>query len=67
MKMKFRIKKYFLVFNGVCPGSGRWTEFIIVDQYVSFLGEGYNVSFTDVGYHRVGSAPSLYIESDYST
>jgi hypothetical protein len=36
------------------------TKFIIVDQYVGFTGEGYNISFTDVEFHTVSSATTLY-------
>jgi hypothetical protein len=32
MKMKFRIEKYSQVSNGVGPGYGGLTKFIIVDQ-----------------------------------
>jgi hypothetical protein len=54
MRMKFRIKKYSQVFNGGL------TKFIIIDHYVGFLEEGHNFSFTDVEYHVVSSAPTLY-------
>jgi hypothetical protein len=60
MKVKFRIKKYSQVFNRIGPGYGGLTKFIIIDQCVGFHGEGYNFSFTDVEYHIVGSAPTLY-------
>jgi hypothetical protein len=35
-------------------------KFIIVDQYVGFSGEGYNFSFTDVEFHAVSNAQTLY-------
>jgi hypothetical protein len=60
MRMKFRIKKYYQVFNRIGLGYGGLTKFIIIDQNVGFPGEGYNFSFTDVEYHIVSSAPTLY-------
>jgi hypothetical protein len=60
MKLKFGIKKYFQVLNGVGPGYGGLTQFIIIDKHVRFPGEGYNFSFTDAEYHVVNSAPTLY-------
>jgi hypothetical protein len=35
-------------------------KFIIKKHYISFPGEGYYSSFTDVECHTVGSAPTLY-------
>jgi hypothetical protein len=47
MKMKFSINKYSQLFNRVGPGYRGVAEFIIVDQYVGFLGKEYDLSFTD--------------------
>jgi hypothetical protein len=62
MKTKFRIKKYSQVLNRIGPGYGGLAKFIIIDQYVDFPGEGYtrNFSITDVEFHIVSSAPTLY-------
>jgi hypothetical protein len=60
MKMKFSINKYSQVFNIVGPVYGVMTNFIIIEQYVGFPGEGYNFSFTDVDFHAVSNAPTLY-------
>jgi hypothetical protein len=60
MEIKFCIKKYSQVFYRVGPGYSGLTKFIIVDQYVGFPGEGYNFSFTDVEFHTISNAPTLY-------
>jgi hypothetical protein len=60
IKMKFNINKYSEVFNRVGPGYGGLAKFIIIDQYVCFPGEGYNFGFTDVEFHTISSALSLY-------
>jgi hypothetical protein len=36
------------------------TRFRIVDQYFGFPGEGYNFSFSDIEFHTVSNAPTLY-------
>jgi hypothetical protein len=48
------------VFNRVGPDYEGLTNFIIIDQYFGFPGEGYNFNFTDAEFHAVGSAPTLY-------
>jgi hypothetical protein len=60
MEMKHGINKYSEVFYRVCPGYGGLSKFIIIEQYVGFPGEGHNFSFTDVEFHTVSSAPTLY-------
>jgi hypothetical protein len=41
IKIKFRIKKYFQVFNGIRPGYRRLTKHIIIDQYIDFPWDKY--------------------------
>jgi hypothetical protein len=62
IKTKHNIDKYYQLFNSVGPCYGGLAKFIIilVDQYVSFPGEGYNFNFTDVEFHTVSSAPTSY-------
>jgi hypothetical protein len=60
IEMKFSISKYCQVFYRVSPGCRGLVQFIIVDQYVGFPGEGCKFSFTDVEFHTVSNAPILY-------
>jgi hypothetical protein len=60
IKMKFSINKYSQIFNTVGPGYEGLAKSMNVDQYVSFPGEGYNFSFTDVEFHTITSALTLY-------
>jgi hypothetical protein len=60
MKKKFNTNKHSKVFYRVGLGYSGLAEFIIVDQYVGFPGEGYGFSFTDVEFHTVTNAPTLY-------
>jgi hypothetical protein len=59
-KMKFSVNKYSHVFNRFCAGYEGLAKLIIIDQYVGFPGEEYSFSFTDVEFHIVSSAPTLY-------
>jgi hypothetical protein len=56
MKMKFRINKYSQVVNRVGSDYGGFAQFIVIDQYAGFPGEGHNFSFTDVEFYIVSSA-----------
>jgi hypothetical protein len=60
VKMKFIINQYSQHFNKVGPVYGGLEKCIIIDQCVGFPGEGYNFSLTDVEFHTVSSAPTLY-------
>jgi hypothetical protein len=60
MKMEFGINKYSEVFYRVRPVYRRLAKFIVVDKYICFPTEGYNFSFTDVEFHTVSNAPTLY-------
>jgi hypothetical protein len=61
MEMKFSINKYSKVFYRVGPGYRGLAKFIIkISTLVGFPGERYNFSFTDVEFHAVISAPTLY-------
>jgi hypothetical protein len=60
MEMEFNVNIYSQVFYSVSPGYRGLTKFIVVDQYVRFPGKRYNLSFTDVEFHRVSNAPTLY-------
>jgi hypothetical protein len=60
MKKKFKINKYSQVFNRVSLGYGGLAKFIIIDHYFGFPEKGYNFSITDVEFHTVSSAPTLY-------
>jgi hypothetical protein len=60
MEIKFSINKYSQVFYRVGLGYRGLAKFIIIDKYIGFPGEGYNFSFTDVEFHTVCSAPTLY-------
>jgi hypothetical protein len=41
-------------------GYGGLTKFIIIDDYVGFPEKEYNITITDVVFHTVSSAPTLY-------
>jgi hypothetical protein len=60
MKMKFVINKYSEVLYRVGLVYRRLAKSVIVDQYVGFPDEGYNFSFSDVEFHTVSNAPTLY-------
>jgi hypothetical protein len=60
IEIKFNISKYSQVFCRVGPGCRGLAKFIIVDQYVGFPGEGYDFSFTDVEFHTVSNAQTMY-------
>jgi hypothetical protein len=60
MEMKFSFNKYSQALYTVGPGYGGMANFIIIHQYVGFPGEGYNFGFTDVEFHAVSNAPTLY-------
>jgi hypothetical protein len=60
MKLKFSVTKYSQVLKRVRPDYGGFVEFIIIDQYVGFPGEGHNFSFIDVEFYIVRSAPILF-------
>jgi hypothetical protein len=66
MKMKFGIKKYSQVLNGIGPGYGGLTEFIIIEKHVSFPGEGYNFTFTEVIMYLAVHQPCIELMSDCS-
>jgi hypothetical protein len=55
-----KTNEYSQFINRVGPGYEELATFIIRDQYVGFLGEVYNFSFTDVQLHIVSIAPTLY-------
>lgn len=57
MKIKFRIKKYFKVFNRVSMDYSGLKKFILIDQTVCFSREGYNFSFINTEFHIVRSMP----------
>jgi hypothetical protein len=59
MEMKFIINKYSQVFYRVGPGYRELTKFLIV-KYFGFPREVYNFRFTDVEFHTVSNAPTLY-------
>jgi hypothetical protein len=61
MEMKFSINKYSQVINRVGTGYAGLANFMIINQYAAFPGEGYNFSFPDVEFHAVSSAPTLLI------
>jgi hypothetical protein len=60
MELEFCINKYPEVFHRVGPVYRRLAEFIAVDKYICFPREGYNFSFTDVEFHAVSNASTLY-------
>jgi hypothetical protein len=57
--MKFIINIYSQVFR-VGSELYRIEKFIIIGQCVGFPGGGYSFSFTDVEFHTVSNAPTLY-------
>jgi hypothetical protein len=64
MKIKFSINEYSQVFNRVGPSYGRLSKCMIIHQYLSFPGEGYNFSFTAVECHTVSSTETLFRVND---
>jgi hypothetical protein len=60
MKMKFGINKYAEVFYRFGPVYRNWAKIVIVNLHVDFPREGYYFSFTDVEFHTVSNAPTLY-------
>jgi hypothetical protein len=60
MEMEFNVNKYSQVFYSVGPVYRGLTKFIVVDQFVGFPGKIYKFSFTDVEFHRLSNAPTLY-------
>jgi hypothetical protein len=60
MEVQFRIDKHTQVFNTVGIGYGGMTKFIVEDQCNSLPRERNNSGFTDVQFHKVSSAPTLY-------
>jgi hypothetical protein len=54
------MNKYIRIFNITDPLNGRFTKFIIIDQYVGFSGEGRKFGFIDSDMHTDNTEPTLY-------
>jgi hypothetical protein len=59
-KIKLSTIKYSQVFNRVGPSYEGLAKFAITYQYVGLPRERYNFGFTDVQFHTVSTAPTLY-------
>jgi hypothetical protein len=60
MEVEFGVNIYSEVFHRVGPVYRRLADFIVVDKYIGFPGEGYNFSFTDFEFHAVSNTQTLY-------
>jgi hypothetical protein len=62
IKIQIGDSKYSQVFNGVGLGCGRFTRFIIRDQYIGLL-RGHNFSFTVAQFNKVSGEETLYSDN----
>jgi hypothetical protein len=60
MEMKFRINNYSEVLYRVGPVYSALAKIVIVYDHVGFPREGYYFRFTDVEFHTVSNATTLY-------
>lgn len=60
VKSELGVDKYSQVFNGIGTCYGGLKKFVIKDQSSGFPGEGNYCSFTNIEFHEVSSAPTLY-------